>query len=66
MASASGTLARAYGPGLQAACDGAATVQISKAGYKTVAVPNIAVRFSAHCPGPPPDPERVSIALEPG
>jgi hypothetical protein len=54
-----------YGVGLLNACDGAATIQISKAGYRSVSVPNVATRFSAHCPGPIPDPQRVSVALEP-
>ena len=55
-----------YGPGLQATCSGAATISISKTGYKSATVSNVAVRYSAHCPGPIPDPQRVGVALEPG
>ena len=54
-----------YGPGLQGVCD-VATIYVSKPGYKTEIVPDVEVRYSPRCPGPIPDPQQVSVAMEPG
>jgi hypothetical protein len=52
-----------YGPGIERVCE-IATLTVSKAGYATATVPGVEVRHSATCPGPPPDAQAVSVALE--
>lgn len=41
------------------------TVSISKPGYQSATLPNVEVRTSQHCPGPIPDPQRLTVALQP-
>lgn len=53
-----------YGPGLQSVCD-MASLTITKPGYQSFTVPEVEIRHSTHCPGPDPDAQKVSVALNP-
>ncbi len=57
-----------YGPGIIRLCGEeqpiVATVSVSKDGYKTITVPDVEARQSTRCPGPDPEAQQVSVALE--
>lgn len=40
------------------------TLFISHPDYQATTVPNVEIRYSQHCPGPIPDPQRVDVELE--
>ncbi|MEO8900630.1 MAG: hypothetical protein ABI488_03245 [Polyangiaceae bacterium] len=42
-----------------------ASLTITKPGYQSFTVPEVEIRHSTHCPGPDPDAQKVSVALNP-